>query len=123
MIPIEDLKVGDVVCAIYHEGNLGHSGVIREVKVTKITKDEIETINNVGIKRTFHNDGKYGYVGLEDSRFQFLNLFLGTKEEAEKADEERADHEDLFVEAYNLFMGSYQSLPVDKLREIIQLLK
>lgn len=123
MIPIEDLKVGDIVCAIYHEGNLGYSGIIREAKITKITKDEIETISDAGTKWTFHNDGKYGYVGLEHSRFQFMNLFLGTKEEAEKADEERADHEDLFVEAYNLFMEKYQSLPVDKLQEIIRLLK
>ena len=123
MIPIEDLKVGDIVCTIYHEGKLGYSGVVREAKITKITKDKIETINNAGTKRTFHNDGKYGCVGLEHSRFQFMNLFLGTKEEAEKADQERADHEDLFAEAYELFMSKYQNLPTDKLLEIIRLLK
>ncbi len=123
MIAIEDLKVGDIVCTIYHEGKLGYSGVVREAKITKITKDKIEAINSAGTKWTFHNDGKYGYVGLEHSRFQFMNLFLGTKEEAEKADKERVDHEGLFVEAYNLFMEKYQNLPVEKLKEIIRLLK
>ena len=123
MIAIEDLKVGDIVCTIYHEGKLGYPGVVREAKITKITNDKIEAISKTGTKWTFHNDGKYGYVGLEHSRFQFMNLFLGTKEEAEKADEERADHEDLFVEAYNLFMEKYYTLPSDKLKEIIRLLK
>lgn len=123
MIPIEDLKVGDIVSTIYHEGKLGYSGTIREVKITKITDDKIETITKDGHKWSFHNDGEYGYIGLEHSRFQFLNLFLGTKEEAEKSDQERADHEDLFAEAYELFMSKYQNLPTDKLREIIQLLK
>ena len=123
MIPIEDLKVGDIVCTIYHEGKLGYSGTVREVKITKITDDKIETITMDGRKWCFHNDGNYGYIGLEHSRFQFMNLFLGTKEEAEKADNERTDHEDLFVEAYNLFMRKYQNLPTDKLNEIIKLLK
>ncbi len=123
MIPIENLKVGDIVCTIYHEGKLGYSGSVREVKITKITDDIIETVTKYGDKWRFHNDGNYGYMGLEHSRFQFLNLFLGTKEEAKKADKERADHEDLFVEAYNLFMAKYQSLPVDKLKKIIRLLK
>ena len=123
MIPIEDLKVGDIVCTIYHEGKLGYRGAIREVKITKITDDKIETVTKDGNKWNFHNDGNYGYIGLEHSRFQFLNLFLGTKEEAEKADKERSDHEDLFVEAYNLFMEKYYNLPVDKLKKIIKLLK
>ena len=123
MIPIKKLKVGDIVCTIYHEGKLGYPGVVREVKITKIDKDKIEAITKDGTIRRFHNDGDYGYIGLEHSRFQFMNLFLGTMEEAEKADKERADHEDLFVEAYNLFMAKYQNLPVDKLKKIIQLLK
>ena len=123
MIPIEDLKVGDIVCTIYHEGKLGYSGTVREVKITKITPEKIEAITSDGRKWSFHNDGEYGYIGLEHSRFQFMNLFLGTKEEAEKADNERTDHEDLFVEAYNLFMRKYQNLPTDKLNEIIKLLK
>ena len=123
MIPVEDLKVGDIVCTIYHEGKLGYSGTVREVKITKISDDKIETITKDGTKWSFHNDGEYGYIGLEHSRFQFLNLFLGTKEEAEKADKERSDHEDLFVEAYNLFMEKYYNLPVDKLKKIIKLLK
>lgn len=123
MIAIEDLKVGDIVCTIYHEGKLGYPGVIHEAKVTKITKDKIETINSFGIDRSFHNDGKYGCFGLEYSRFQYMSLFLGTKEEAEKADKERADREDLFVEAYHLFMEKYQNLPADKLKKIIRLLK
>ena len=123
MIPIENLKVGDIVCTIYHEGKLGYSGTVREVKITKITDDKIETITRDGRKWRFHNDGEYGYIGLEHSRFQFLNLFLGTKDEAEKADNERTDHEDLFVEAYNLFMEKYYTLPPDKLKKIIALLK
>lgn len=122
MIPIEDLKVGDIVCTIYHEGN-GYCGTVREVKITKITDDKIETVTKDGNKWSFHNDGNYGYIGLEHSRFQFLNLFLGTEEEAEKADDERAAHEELFVEAYELFMKKYQNLPVDKLEKIISLLK
>lgn len=123
MIPIENLKVGDIVCTIYHEGKLGYAGVVREVKITKITKDKIYTVTRNGCKWSFHNDGNYGYIGLEHSRFQFMNLFLGTKEEAEKADKERSDHEDLFVEAYHLFMEKYQNLTVDKLKKIIALLK
>lgn len=123
MIPIENLKVGDIVCTIYHEGKLGYSGTIREVKITKITPEKIEAITRDGTIWRFHNDGEYGYIGLEHSRFQFMNLFLGTKEEAEKADNERTDHEDLFVEAYNLFMEKYYTLPPDKLKKIIALLK
>lgn len=123
MIPIEDLKVGDIVYTIYHEGKLGYPGVVRPVKITKITDDKIETITRDGTKWRFHNDGEYGYIGLENNRFQFLNLFLGTEEEAEKADQERADYEDLYVETYNLFMEKYYTLPSDKLREIIRLLK
>ena len=123
MIPIEELKVGDIVCTIYHEGKLGYSGVVRRAKITNITDEKIDVISENGTKLSFHNDGKYGYIGLEYSNYQFLNLFLGTVEEAEKFDDERASNEGLFVEAYHLFMEKYQDLPADKLKEIIRLLK
>lgn len=123
MIAIKDLKVGDIVCAIYHEGKLGYLGVVSKVKITKITPEKIEAITKNDNKWSFHNDGNYGYIGLEHSRYQFLNLFLGTVDEAEKFDKERASNEELFVEAYNLFMEKYRDLPADKLKEIIRLLK
>lgn len=123
MIPIENLKVGDIVCTIYHEGKLGYPGVVRRVKITNITNEKIDTISETEGEFSFHNDGKYGYIGLEYSTYQFLNLFLGTVEEAEKFDKERASNEELFVEAYNLFMEKYRDLPADKLKEIIRLLK
>ena len=123
MIAIKDLKVGDIVCAIYHEGKLGYHGNVCKVKITNITDEEIEAIYEDGRECRFHNDGKYGLIGLENSNFQFLNLFLGTVDEAEKFDNERVSNEELFVEAYNLFMREYRYLPADKLKKIIRLLK
>ena len=123
MIAIKDLKVGDIVCTIYHDGGLGHPGNVRRVKVTKISDKEIEVINEIGSKLCFHNDGKYGYIGLEYSVYQYLNLFLGTVDEAVEFDKERVLREELYVEAYNLFMENARDLPVDKLKEIIDLLK
>ena len=123
MISIEDLEVGDIVCTIYHDGGLGHSGNVRRVKVTKISDKEIEVINETGRKLCFHNDGKYGYIGLEYSVYQFLNLFLGTVDEAILFDRERVLREELYLEAYNLFMENARDLPVDKLKGVIDLLK
>lgn len=122
MIPKNELKVGDIVCTIYHEGQLGYRGTIREVKVTKITPEKISVVTRDGTKWNFHNDDTMGYIGLEYSRFQFMNLFLGTKEEAEKFDKERADHENLHVEVYNLFEEKFWDLPVKTLNEIKRLL-
>ena len=124
MIPKEQLKVGDQICAIYHEGKLGYEGSVRDVVVKKITPEKIIVTSLDGKNEyKFHNDDTMGYVGLEYSRFQFFNLFLGTREEAEKFDKERADHEDLFVEVYHLFMEKYQNLPVATLKKIKDLLK
>lgn len=123
MIAIKDLKVGDIVCTIYHEGKLGYSGVVRRAKITNITDKKIDVVSENGTKLSFHNDGKYEYIGLEYSTYQFLNLFLGTVEEGVEFDKERVLREELYLEAYNLFMENARDLPVDKLKGVINLLK
>ena len=122
----EDLKVGDRVIVIYHEG-YGNPGTAYEVEIEKITKDRISVKSiggkNKGIRMDFTNDDKMCHVSLLYSNYQHCNLFLGDAEEAKKADDDRVEQAELYLEAHELFEGLAHNLAPSSLRKIIHILK
>ena len=124
----EDLKVGDKVIAIYHEG-CGNSGHGYEVEITKITKDYItvkkldENRHAFGTTMEFTNDERMCHRSLIYSNYQHCNLFLGTVEEAKKADDQRVESWELFIKAYNLLEREGDTLPPKVLEQIVKLIE
>lgn len=122
----EDLKVGDRVIAIYYEG-YGNPGTAYEVEIEKITNDRISVKSiggkNKGIRMDFTNDDKMCHVSLLYSNYQHCNLFLGDANEAKKADDDRVEQAELYLEAQELFEGLASDLPTSSLRKIIHILK
>ncbi len=119
----EDLKVGDKVIVIYHEG-YGNPGTAYEVEIEKITKDRI-SVKSIGggVRMDFTNDDKLCHVSLLHSNHQHCNLFLGDVKEAKKADNDRVKQAELYLEANELFDDLAHELPASSLRKIIHILK
>ena len=122
MIKREDLKVGDKVIVIYHEGP-GSPGTAYEVEIEKITKERISVKGKKGLRMDFTNDDKMCHTALINNNYQHCNLFLGDPKEAKKADDERVKNWELFMEAYDLFNGYGSALPSSDLRKIIHIIK
>lgn len=122
------IKVGDKLIAIYSEG-YGNPGHGYGVEVTKITKDYItvkkldENQHTFGITMDFTNDERLCHRSLIYSNYQHCNLFIGTPEEAKKADDERVEACELYLELSNLLEKKGQNLKPSTLKKVIDIIK
>ena len=123
----KDLKVGDRLIAIYSEG-YGNPGHGYWVEVTKITEDyitvkRIEGEQMFGDTMDFTNDERMCNKALIYSNYQHMHLFIGTPEEAKKADDERVEACELYLELSNLLGEKGQNLKPSTLKKVIDIIK
>ena len=125
MIDKKNLKSGDEVVAIYTD-SYASSGRIDPFVIKKITKELITaTRKSDKWDIEFINDDEMQEKTLANRyhRTQSYKLFLGTAEEAEKADDKRCEAEEYYVDNQDFIINTITRASLEDLKKIVKILK